>query len=353
MSAGRLAHVVRHPLWLFHRAPGMKRVVSQARQLALGAMIALAGCGSSPKQAEGGTPTLRVADQLKTVRSVLEAAGEANPPGYKIEWSNFLGGPAVIAAQTGGSVDVGWMAETPLVFAQAAGSPVTVVAVGKGVHPAGSNVALVTVPNSPIRRAADLKGKSVGYTPGTITQYLVASVLASAGLSLNDVKPVRIAALNPEGTASSQVDAFSVAEPQLTQFVNAGKLRVLAYGGEPYTPGFAYLVAANAALADPKRAALIGDFVSRVARATRWQREHLEEATPAFAKSYNISPDLAGQILARTASRYAPIDANVVAAHQKEADLFFKLGTIRKPVDAGKLFDRRYNDLVAQADSGK
>ena len=33
------------------------------------------------------------------------------------QWSTFIGGPAVLAAQTGGSVDVGFMAETPLVFA--------------------------------------------------------------------------------------------------------------------------------------------------------------------------------------------------------------------------------------------
>lgn len=315
----------------------------------LAAGLFLAGCS---KSADEDLPTLHVADQLHAVQSVLKAAGEDQPEGYRIQWSNFVGGPGVIAAQTGGSVDVGWMAETPLVFAQAAGSPVKVVAVSRGVRSNSSNVALVVAASSPIRSAADLKGKKVGYAPGTIAQYLVARALEEEGLSLKDVEHVRIASFNT-ASLDGTIDAVVTAEPVLSKSLAEGKLRVLAYGGQPLTPGFGYLVASNGALADPKRSELIGDFAVRVARAVRWQRENIDKAAQTAAKTYNVTPEIAADILERTPTRYAPIDAAVVAEHQKEADLFHRLGLIRSRVDAAKLFDNRYDTLIAEAESQK
>jgi sulfonate transport system substrate-binding protein len=209
----------------------------------------------------------------------------------------------------------------------------------------------VVAANSPIRTVADLKGKKVGYMPGTITQYLVARLLDDEGLSLNDVTPVKISSFSNASLDRGLVDAFTTGEPMLTQGLNEGRIRVLAYGGQPHTPGFGYLVASEAALADPKRAALIGDFVSRVARATRWQRENVEKAAPALAKTYKVSPEIAEQVLRRTPIRYTPIDGSIVAAHQEEADLFHKLGLIRSRVDAARLYDNRYDKQVADAEN--
>ena len=327
----------------------MNRPLRPTRYLATFAALLLAGCGNSGSD---DAPSLRVADQLNAMQSVLTAASENEPQGYTIQWSNFIGGPTVIAAQTGGSVDLGWMAETPLVFAQAAGSPVKVVAVAKGTRDDSSNVALVVGANSPIRTIADLRGKKVGYMPGTITQYLVVKVLDEAGLKPDDVTAVRATSLSTATLDGSLVDAFVTAEPQLTQGLASGKLRVLAYGGQPRTPGFNYLVASDEALADPKRAALIGEFVTTMARATKWQRENVEKAAPVTAKTYKVTPEVAEQILRRTPTRYTPIDASIIAAHQEEADLFHKLGVIRTRIDATKLFDDRYNHLVAQVESG-
>lgn len=328
----------------------MKSSTGIARIFVLIGALVVAGCGQSGKE---DVPTLRVADQLRAVQTVLSAAGEDKPQDYKIQWSNFVGGPAVIAAQTGGSVDLGWMAETPLVFAQAAGSPVKVVAVAKGIDQGSSNVALVVAADSPIQTIADLRGKKVGYMPGTITQYLVVQALSEAGLTPKDITPVRISSFSTATLDRGVVDAFTTAEPQLSQGLADGKLRVLAYGGEPRTPGFNYLVASDEALADPKRAALIGKFVASMARATRWQRENVDQAAPVTARTFKVKPEIAEQILRRTPTQYAPIDASIIAAHQKEADLFHKLGLIRTRVDAAKLFDNRYDQVVTAAESGQ
>ena len=327
------------------------RQISLLFPAALSAIVLLAGCNSSSGRDE--QPTLRVADQLQSLQSAINAAGEGSPKTYRIQWSNFLGGPSVVAAETGGSVDIGWMAETPMVFAQAAGSPVRVVAVSKGLKQGTSNTALVVAANSPIHSVADLKGKKVAYAPGTIAQYLVARLLDQGGLTFDDITTVKLSSLSTAGLENGTVDAITAAEPMLTQGLEAGKLRVLAYGGQPLTPGYGYLVASEKALADPKKAALIGDFVERAARSAKWQRENVDKAAQFSAKAYNVTPELAGKILRRMPIGYTKIDASIIAGHQQEADLFHKFGLIRQRLDASKLFDHRFDALVGAVENGR
>lgn len=328
----------------------MKFPLAPLRALAAGALFLLAACGGGANDAGG--VTLKVADQLQAFRSVLDGAKEGQPGDYKIEWANFVGGPPIIAAETGGSIDLGWMAETPAIFAQAAGSPVKVVAVSQSATKGGSAYALVVKPDSPIRTAADLKGKSVAYMKGTVLHYFIARLLEEQGLSLKDIKTVQATGFGTGLLDKGAADAIILTEPFLTQLDGAGKIRIIATAAN-YTPGFSYLVASDAALADPVKAKAIGDLVARAARAQRWQREHVKEAAPSIAKRYNVSPAIAEKIIERAPARYTPIDDAVVAKHQAEADLFLREGLIRTKLDANKIFDKRYNAIVAAQETAQ
>lgn len=322
----------------------MKYSLDPLRALALGALLSLSACGQGTDP--DGT-SIRIGDQQHALQSSLEVAGEGKPADYDIAWANFVGGPPIIAAQTGGSLDVGWMAETPLIFAQAAGSPVKVVAVSRTIPGGGSPYALVIKPGSPIRSIADLKGKSVSFMKGTVQHYFVARLLEKNGLSLKDIKQVQATGFGTGLLDKGSADAITIGEPYLTKALTEGKIRVLADGTPPNTPGFFYLVASDAALADPAKAKAIGDLVQRAARANRWQREHPAEAAPALAKRYNVDVRTAETILKRAPAAYVPIDDAIVAAHQDEADLFLREGLIRDKIDARKIFDNRYDSLIA------
>jgi ABC-type nitrate/sulfonate/bicarbonate transport system substrate-binding protein len=150
---------------------------------------------------------------------------------------------------------------------------------------------------------------------GTVLQYFVARLLEREGLSLDDIRPVQATGFGTGLLDKGAADAIVLTEPFLTQLEDSGKIRIIATGARPNTPGFMYLVASDAALADPAKAKAIGDLVARAARAQRWQRENVKKAAPAIAKRYNVDLGIAERIIARSPQHYTPIDAGVIAAH--------------------------------------
>jgi sulfonate transport system substrate-binding protein len=316
--------------------------------LLLGVFLLLSGCDGHSKS---GPIVLRVGDQLHMLETLLKAAGEDKPgDGYSVEWSNFVGGPAVIAAQTGGSVDLGWMYETPLVFAQAAGSPIKVIAAARPVRPGTSPVALVVALRSPIHDVADLRGRSVGFLPGTVTQYLVVRLLEQAGMTLSDIRPVTLSTLGSALLDNGTVDAAVTVDPYLSQMLADGKTRIVASGGEPLTPDLQYIVASNRVLADPSRDAALGDFIARVARSMRKRQEQPDAEAPVYAKALGFPVPIVEQYLKRAPARFTPIDGGVISAQQTLANTFFKLGLVSRQTDANQLFDHRYDGLVAKVE---
>ena len=117
------------------RPPRSRRTGARLAGLALAVMATTGGvampgstvaAASTPNSLTG--VTINVADQFKQYETVFAATNALKGAPYTVSWSQFVGGPPIVAAETGGSVDLGDMAETPTIFAQAAGDPVKVVA---------------------------------------------------------------------------------------------------------------------------------------------------------------------------------------------------------------------------------
>jgi sulfonate transport system substrate-binding protein len=297
--------------------------------------------------------TLHVADQLDSLKTVLKASGEDKNVPYEISWSSFIGGPAVIAAEVGGSVDVGFMAETPVVFAQAAGNPIKVVGASRTIDPKTSNLAIVVKPDSPITKVSQLKGKNVGIQTGTVVQYLLVKALEKAGLKYTDVQALNFPGLGGQAAFDNgDVDAAVTADPFLSNQLLEKKGRILTTGAG-LTAGLQYLVARDGALGDKQLDAALADFVPRVARAYQWYAAHPTEAAAIATSTFRIPPAAALQAVKRAPTAYQPIDASIIAAQQSEADTFLALGVLQKKLDVAKAFDKRYNKLVAAVAAAK
>lgn len=283
---------------------------------------------------------LRVGDQAdEHLTRILEASGELDGIPYEVEWSTFQNGPQLIAAATGGSLDLGKLSETPLVFAQAAGSPVHVAYAAVPEDPTTSSLAIAVPADSELRTVADLKGKKVGYAKGTVLEYLLANALDQAGLDLGDVQAVALGQ-GVDPLASGDADAVVTGDPTLSAQLAAGKVRILESGAD-YTPGVYYLVTRDGVLDDPRAQAAVGDLLARITRAQAWWNTHVDQAAAILAADIGYEVDVAKAIIERSPVRYGPIGDDLVAAHQAEVDFFVDQGTI-DATDAGELFDRRF-----------
>ncbi|WP_055532750.1 ABC transporter substrate-binding protein [Streptomyces graminilatus] len=315
--------------------------------------LLVSACGGSPAAGSAvgfgsdtdgkGSLTLNVGDQKGGSEAVLRAAGELKNLDYKIKWSTFTSGPPLLEAVNAKAVDIGSVGNTPPVFAAGAGSKITVVGALRG----GSQGEAILVPkDSKLRKASDLKGKSVAVAQGSSAHYQLIASLKQAGLTLDDIK---VKYLQPADAlaayTSGGVDAWAVWDPYTSQILKGGQGRVLA-DGEGVVNGLNFQVAAPSALKDAKKAAAIKDFVERLRRAQDWVYAHPDTWAKVWAKATGLPYDVALASVNRSNATRVPvaIDDALVASEQRIADTFTSLKLIPNKVDFAKYVDRRFND---------
>jgi NitT/TauT family transport system substrate-binding protein len=238
------------------------------------------------------------------------------------------------AALLAGELD---MCGTTLVHAiqsAAKGQPVVVVA-----SLCNKSSALVAAKNSPIHTIADLKGKRIGYVPGTMHEILLREVLARNGISPEkDVTLMRVDFFDM-GTAlaANNIDAFLSGEPMPTQAVEKGYGRILSY---PYfdesigTINAGMLVSRKTLEQRPK---LVHDLLLAHARSTQYLNTHQSEW---LKKAAEFGSPVA--ILEKAASNMElswEIDEKFVARTRALGERMQALGAIDRQPDYDKLFD--------------
>jgi putative hydroxymethylpyrimidine transport system substrate-binding protein len=145
--------------------------------------------------------------------------------------------------------------------------------------------ALVALEEGPVDAIADLKGKTVGFSVGGFEDAVLAAMLKTAGLSLDDVKLVNINfSLSPSliaGRVDAVIGAFRNFE--LNQLDIEGKPGIAFYPEENGVPVYdeLILVARNDRLDDPR----LTKFLDAVEEATLWLTNHPDEAWEIFAAS--------------------------------------------------------------------
>jgi sulfonate transport system substrate-binding protein len=293
--------------------------------------------------------TLTFGDQLKEFQTIFAATDALKGARYTVNWADFVGGPPVIAAETGGSVDLGDMAETPTIFAQAAGDPVRVVAVTVGSNPKVSPYDILVPKSSPITKLSQLRGRTIAVQEGTIEQYFLALALKKAGIPYSDVTVENLSLTDGStAVANGKVDAAVVVEPLSAIDLATGNVRqILSGAGILQTLG--YLTASQSALANPKEAAAIRDFVNRFYQASAILRRDPLLAAQTYVKTYGVTLAVAKQAVASDQTIGTPITPAIISYQQTEANTFFKLGLIPKRLDVKDIFDLPFNRAVSKA----
>lgn len=288
--------------------------------------------------------TLRVGDQKAGVAPLLKAAGEDQDLPYAIEWSTFTAGPPLLEAAASEAIDIGYVGNTPPIFAGAAGSPISIVS---ATQTEGKGDAILVAKDSPIASVADLKGRTVAVTKGSSAHGHLLLALEEAGLEPSDVT---ISYVNPsDGYAALKnggADAWTVWDPYTAAAEQEIGARILA-DGSGVSNGLSFEVASNAALADPGRNTAIGDFVQRVTRAHQWAAAHPDEWARVYAEESGLPLEVAQAYTARSVRVPIRIDDEVIASEQALTDTLAENGVIPASFDFSTLVDNRFDAAIA------
>jgi len=300
-----------------------------------------------PTSIPAGT-TLRVGDQLDYLKTVLEVSGQDKGFDYKVDYSAFIGGPPMLQAFQGGALDTGFVASTPLIFAQAAKQNLVAVA---GWAPDRGLGGLITEDES-IKSWADLKGKRVAYQRGTSAEAAVLQGLDSAGLKLSDITTVDVAITQINAALQGgSADAGLSTEPLISLYLAGHPNGRIAVVPKQLTDRASFLIASTDALKDPGKTAALADYTSRLVKAFTYLNAHPDQlAASVFVKQYGLPLDRAKEIVkaGNGTTEFFPIPGKVLAPQQKLADLFAKAGEIPAAVDVKAEFGNRFNDLVKE-----
>ncbi len=205
--------------------------------------------------------------------------------------------------------------------------------------------ALVVKKNGPVRQVADLKGRKIGYVPGTMHEILLRETLARHGLSAEkDVQLTRVDFFDMGmALASGGIDAFLSGEPFPTVAVEQGYGRILSYPyyGESIGTINAGMLVKRETIA--KKPDLVLELVLAHARATEYLTAHqdqwlqraatfgtppaiLEKAAPNMELAWSMDEDF----IAKNRALGQRMQALGVIDRQPDYDTLFDLSFVRK-----------------------
>jgi len=252
-------------------------------------------------------------------------------PDTTVQWIEFPAGPQMLEAMNVNALDVGSTGDIAPLFAQAAGADLVYI----GSEPPKPQAETILVKaDSPLKGIADLKGKKVAFQRGSSSHNLILRALNKTGLSYQDIQAMNLPPSNARAAfEQGSVDAWAIWEPYASLALSQGNVRVLANGEGLNLSGPVYTARRSYAQDNGAFVHALLDELTAAEALTRSQRED----TLKVMKKYMGLPDgvIASYLDNRPPSPISPIDANIIAAQQMTADLFYQNKLLPKPLDVG------------------
>ncbi|NTZ70469.1 aliphatic sulfonate ABC transporter substrate-binding protein [Pseudomonas protegens] len=341
--------------WLLHPWRPAGRLPCRSWLASEGGMKGAGGRGGSPasRLLQGlvlclwlgsalAQPALRVSSQKQSLKILLQAAGELEQVPYPIEFASFAAAAPTAEALAAGAVDIGSLGDAPFVFAAAAGAPLKTVGVIK-LKVTPTAVAIVVKEDSPLKQAADLKGRRITTTRGSIGHFLALAALRSVGLHGADAQFIFLQPAESRSLLSNgQADAWSTWDPYTSMVQMEGGSRVLV-SGEGLFAGHMLLVANDQAIRDKPQQ--IADFLQRLDRAYAWANQHQSEFSKIQAGYSGLPVEVHERSNRYSVPRRIAVGPAVVEDVQHTADLYREEGIIQKTFDAAAYMDAQFNEV--------
>ena len=242
-------------------------------------------------------------------------------------WSEFPAGPQLLHALDGDEIDFGTTGEVPPIFAQAQGNALVYVGFDP---PAPQSVAMVVPQDSPIRSAAELRGKRIALNKGSNVHYLLLQMLDEQGLTLNDVRIVYAPPKNPLSATDLQaVDAWIMWDPLLSDAQRSGELRLIADGTQRVLNQQFYLARREFA---ERSGDLLQPLMQALQHTGRYIAAQPREAARHLSDELGLTSGSLELALSRRSHEIRAMDLQVIRQQQSIADRFYALGLLPKAI---------------------
>ena len=263
-------------------------------------MLTLSGCEKPPVTAgtSGSTParqkvTIALVNQPQsTLIFVAMKKGYFSDEGLDVHPLLQSFGKAALQTMIEGKADFATSAETPIMFSILRGDAIFVVA---NIETSTANDAVVARVGAGISKPADLKGKRIGFIPGTTIDFFLDSFLTAQGLTRQDITPVP---LKPDelldALLAKKADAVAAWNYPLTQIKRQlGAQAVTFYDRQIYTEHFNIAAMQDFVRQNPQT---VTALLRGLVRAQAFVDDHANEAQDIVAEAIKVEKDLVEEV---------------------------------------------------------
>jgi sulfonate transport system substrate-binding protein len=314
-----------------HKETNMRR-----RTLLAAASLATPGILLKGRPAFAGTKgTLKIGYQKSSVTLVLartKGTFEAKlaPLGYDVSWAEFTSGPPMMEALNAGAVNFAFTGEPPVIFAQAAGTPIVYVA---ATNPSPRALAILKPASSKLSSVADLAGKTVAVAKGSSAHYLLVSALAHANVPYESVQKIFLQPADARAAfASGDVDAWSIWDPFYAGAQAAGA--TLLKDGTGLMPNRSFYSSTKSFSQSSPDA--LNAAIAVLNEQEAWENQNVAETATDISPSIGLPVPVLNKWFARQKYGVNKVTPAILADQQKIADAFFKLNLIPTRIDVSQ-----------------
>ncbi len=253
--------------------------------------------------------------------------------GITVELKQFASGPPIIEAFAAGEVDFGLVGDQPAIQGKANNLPIKIIGT-YGSTEKGN--ALIATKESGIKSLADIKGKKIGYTVGSVGHQLLLKFLEAEELTTEDAELVNLSPGDIYTSLESKaIDAAVTWEPYITNSVSTGVADIIQDG-----TGYKYNV--NVIIGDESFIEKYPEVAARLLKvlneAKDWANENEEESLQILAKASGLDASVFAASFEKF-DRSVFLDQKKIDSIKETAAYLKEQGTIRSEVDVDSIID--------------
>lgn len=248
--------------------------------------------------------------------------------GYDVKFKEFQNGSAEMQALANGSIDYARIGDTPGITALASGTKLTYVAAGASK---ANGSGILVKKNSDINSLSDLKGKTIAYTKGTSSEYMVRKALQKTGLSADDVT---LKSLDQSAAAvafaKGKVDAWANWDPATSQAEVAENAKLLVNGATLGVNNRSFIVSPTSFTKQNKTATKL--VIKYSNEDMQWANQNKAKVITMMQKKLKLKKKVVAKMVNRRSYSMTKMNSTAVKELQDIANLFYKNGVIKQKV---------------------